>query len=300
MIKILYSPYRLIKKVKLNSVDQLEFQKGALIKVINENAWGVADICPKTELGDSEIDIEIKENGRLRERALELAHEDLVARKNKKSLLFDKFLRNNYLITDFKNIDLNQDKYLNQTLKIKCDRDIQSLSRFLNNIKIDLHLRLDFNSCLSDDLFDSFLNLLSRETLKKIEYIEDPTLINLNWIRWNKKISLAFDFQNHDYDKNFAKFRIIKPSREKLPNNIENAILTSAMEHPVGLAHGLRLAQQATPATFGFLTLNLYEDVGFNKYFLQKENLLNFSEQALEDSGIGMTAELNKLKWIEL
>ncbi len=299
-MKKAFSPYILQKKFRLNSLDQLQPQKGALLKIMDSGAWGVADLSPKPELGDDSIEFEINNGGPLYLRALELAQEDLEARRAGKSLLQNKFIRNNFLINDYKTADLNQALYANNILKIKGDRDIKHLSQVLNSMTADARIRLDFNSILSPDEYRDFLNLLTLETKNKIEYVEDPTVFNLKWKSWNSIIPLAFDFQNVKYDIEFAKFQIIKPGRQKVPYDIKNFTLTSAMDHPVGVAHGLRIAQQLAENDSGFLTLDLFEDIGFNKYFVQNKNYLNFSELALQDIGIGMTEALNNLQWVEL
>ncbi len=148
-MKISHSPYLLKKNNKLNSMHQSHAQSGALIKVIEGEAWGVGDLCPKPELGDDLLENEIKKKGFLFSRALELAQEDLEARLEKKSLLQNKFIKNNYLISDYRNANFNLPCYANQTVKIKADRDILSLSHLLNSLTANLRVRLDFNSCLN-------------------------------------------------------------------------------------------------------------------------------------------------------
>lgn len=297
-MKIFYSRYLLKKKLLLNSQDSPGSQTGALIKIVEADYWGVADICPKPELGDDSLENEIKNRGLLFNRARELAQEDLEARRAQKSLLLNKPIVNNFLVTDYKTADLNQSRYVGQTVKIKADHDILSLSRILNGLVNDLLIRLDFNSILNAEEFRTFLKLLSSETIKKIEYIEDPTVFNAEWKNWNSIVPLAFDFQRGDYNVEYAHYRIIKPSRQKIEPDAYYT-LTSAMEHPVGLAHGLRIAQQRAQNISGFLTLNLFEPDVFNKYFEQNENHLNFSALALSDFGIGMSQELLKLQWDE-
>lgn len=299
------SPYVLHKKKKLNSRDHVAIQQGALIKISDGENWGVADVCPKPEFGDLDLKSEIKNNGSLFLRALELAEEDLEARRMQRTLLKNKNIKNNFLITDYKADDLNKVQYQKNTIKIKADRDIQGLSHIINNLKGEVKIRLDFNSILSVEEYDSFLSLLTLGSKKKIEYIEDPTLCGSEltedqWKKWNLVIPLAFDFQKREYNSDFATYRIFKPSRQKIEKKSKNYTLTSAMEHPVGLAHALRIAQDFAQNDSGFLTLDLYEENDFTKYFEQMQNLLNFSKLALDDFGIGMTDELNRLKWVLL
>lgn len=299
-MRAIYSPYHLKKKTKLNSQEQTDTQRGVLVKIIEGDSWGVADLCPKPELEDDSLENEIKNKGFLYLRAVELALEDLEARRAKVSLLKNKFVKNNFLITDYNTADLNQALYANQTIKIKADRDIRSLSQILNNLIADVKIRIDFNSILTHEEYETFLNLLSSEAKAKIEYIEDPTIFNIKWKNWNNIIPLAFDFQQIEYNPEFAKYLIVKPSRQRLVSGLKNFTLTSAMDHPVGVAHGLRMAQNFAQNDSGFLTLDLFEKTDFDKYFDQNGSYLNFSSTALNDFGIGMCDELNKLKWVEL
>jgi o-succinylbenzoate synthase len=300
-MQLFFSPYVLQKKTPLNAQDNFsKTQAGALLKVVQGEHWGVADLCPHPELGDASVESEMMTKGLLFLRSTELAIEDLLARKNKVSLLQNKKVKNNYLVSNYRQTDLNQSGYVNQSVKIKGDQNISELADKLNHISISMRLRLDFNSCLSDDEFNQFLDLLTRDTLAKVEYIEDPTLLNENWRQWNLKVALAFDFQKENYAEAFARYRIIKPSRQRVPSDLKNFTLTSAMDHPVGVAHGLRIAQQLAQNDSGFMTLDLYERTGFNRYFQQEENRLGFSDSALQDYGIGMSEELEKLEWKSL
>lgn len=293
-MRIQYSPYSLIKKTRLNALDQLATQDGALIKLIDEdNNWGVADLCPWPSLGDLSLIDEINFMGNLYQRALELAADDLQARKEKKSLLQNKWIVNNTLVSNYRAFDYQNPKHVGRTLKIKGDRDIEALASLLNVIHVNNKIRLDFNGVLNKLEFQSFLQLLSNK--ERIEYIEDPTAYDVdNWILWNKKIPLASDFVlGHE---GFT-FKIVKPSREKIQNGTRFTI-TSAMDHPVGVAHALRYAQSFARNVSGLLTLGFYEPTPFQSAFAIRNDVeLNFSAKALGEYGIGMTSELNELGW---
>jgi len=124
-------------------------------------------------------------------------------------------------------------------------------------------------------------------------------LLSDQWKVWNQQVPLAYDFQRAPYNENWARHRIVKPTRERVPEG-ENTTLTSAMEHPVGLAHGLRLAQSLAKNISGFLTLDIFEDTPFHSYFDQRGSELNFSASALREVGIGMTSALQCLEWRDL
>ena len=98
-MKIDFSPYELIRKSKANAKVEDVTQKGTLIRLTDANQnWGVADICPWPALGDLDLASEIKNKGSLYLRAIELALEDLQARKENKSLLRDQWVKNNILV----------------------------------------------------------------------------------------------------------------------------------------------------------------------------------------------------------
>lgn len=298
-MEILFSPY------ELQRTDKPLVQKGALVRVIEGEHWGVADLCPRVELEDNDLQTEIRREGFLYKRSLELAQEDLYARRENRSLLFNEPVPNNILVTNYADFNFNDPALRGMTVKIKGNEDVEPLALLLNTIQNDIKIRLDFNSCLGEWSFQNFLNLLQAPALERIEYIEDPAPFSQSWMRWNKKIPLAFDFQDGEYMAEFARYRIIKPVREALPAGLtKNYTLTSAMDHPVGLAHGLRIAQQDQKRLghkniCGFLTLGLYADVGFYRYFAPHGSWMNFSTRALSQSGIGMAETLQTLKWVE-
>ena len=298
-MELLFSPY------ELQRTDKPFSQKGVLVRVTEGEHWGVADLCPRIELDDSDYVSQIRSEGFLYKRALELAREDLKARQDKRCLLLNEPILNNILVTQYANFNFSDPTLKGLTLKIKGDQNIELLAQTLNQIQNEVKIRLDFNSCLHEGTFQRFLELLQPATVLKIEYVEDPAPFSQAWMRWNKKVPLAFDFQDGEYMVEFARHRIIKPAREALPVGLtKNYTLTSAMDHPVGLAHGLRIAQQDQKrqdqkSICGFLTLDLYVDIGFYKYFEQRRNSLNFSTLALQQAGIGMTEVLSTLNWIQ-
>ena len=335
-MKVSYSPYRLLKKKKLNSKDHGEFQQGALIRVQSDDGfWGVADLCPWSSLGDLSWQQEILESGPLFQRSLQLAEEDLQARRAKISFCEKEitFLNNDLvLVDDGPSLDFLTElkKHADRVVKVKVDSKINQWAYWLNQIDFAIQLRLDFNSSLTTQEFTDFLNLLNPSTLSCIQYIEDPTVFELtSWSIWNQKVPLAIDFQPEwqkisaeSQAKAFAWLKknrtafqnlILKPTRQNLnwawgqlatELNL-NLVLTSAMDHPVGIAHGLRLAQDFiqknfSPQSYGFLTLNLYQPTEFHQNFVQHENQLKFSKQSSLDFGIGMTKALSQLSWLSL
>lgn len=287
---IFYSPYELKRNVKPNKVVSNLVQKGALIKVTDcHGNFGVADLCPWPELGDLNLEQELKLKGPLFQRAVELAKIDLEARKNKITLAQNISVKNHQIVSDFKIFD--PEKAVSKVLKIKGDQKIEELAVFLNQLS-GVRVRLDFNFILSSELFKHFIDLLSEETIQKIEVIEDPFPFDeIEWKKWDQSVPLALDFNQ----KNNQWYRRIgKPAREMLKSAI---YLTSSMDHPVGIVHGLLEAQKYPETYHGFLTLDHYEHTEFNKYFKQDGETLSYKS---DDFGIGFTNELLALNWVPI
>lgn len=293
-MKIQYSPYSLTKKNKVNAKDQSSVQNGSLIRVYeSESIWGVADLCPWPELGDLSLVQEVEKKGPLYLRSLELAAEDLQARQQKKSLLQNRWVDNNILVTDYASFDFQKPDLQGHTLKIKGDKQLFRLIETLEAAPKNLVFRIDFNSILGRDEFQLFLDNISPAV--QIEYIEDPCGYDEElWKKWNQTIPLAVDFVTAE---NNYSVRVVKPTREAVMDD-RKTVITSAMDHPVGVAHALRWAQKFAENKSGLLTLDLYQETSFHKYFIyRQQSEINFSEKALSDFGIGMTYELLQLSW---
>lgn len=281
--------YELIRKQVPNSVTKNLVQEGCLIKIQDEDGFfGVADLCPWPSLGDLSLEEELSQRGFLFQRAIELATKDLTARKNKIKLITEAPIKNHILVQDYKNFDFK--KVTAQFIKIKGDADITSLANLLNQIsELNFKIRLDFNFCLSEEKFRYFLDLLHPNTIKKVDVIEDPFLFNQTaWAELDQKVRLALDwgFGNQNWPH-----RICKPSREFKDNFL---YMTSAMDHPVGVAHGLSFAQKFSELTHGFLTLNTYEPTDFHSFFSQTNENLTYVSDGF---GIGFTDILSKIQW---
>lgn len=296
-MKIQYSPYSLVKKNKVNAADETIQQNGSLIRIFESaDIWGVADLCPWPTLGDLSLAEEISQEGKLFRRALELAHEDLSARKEKRSLLFDKWIDNNILVLDYSQFDFSNPKLRGHTLKIKADNKILRLANILEQAPSDLVFRIDFNGQLTPAEIQLFLDRVSKSV--QIEYIEDPCAYDgTNWRNWNAEIPLARDFVRAEDHFSVC---IVKPAREQV-NTDRSFVITSSMDHPVGVAHALRIAQTRAKEKSGLLTLDLYEETNMHHYFrYRNQSEINFTEEALRDYGIGMSSALCQLDWKDL
>ena len=267
--------YELIRKQPANSKTENLVQVGCLLKITDvENNFGVADICPWPSLGDLNLDQELSQRGPLFQRAVELANKDLQARKNKIHLLSNAEIKNHILISDYKNFDFKS--VTGGVVKIKSDQNISALAEILNQL-VGIKIRLDFNFCLTEIEFRNFLDLLNPETSKTIDVIEDPFEFNQkSWVELNQKITLALDwnFKNHQWPN-----LICKPARYMTDTFL---YMTSAMDHPVGVAHGIAVAQNYPDLVHGFNTNDLYEDSGFG---------------TSEGYGIGFEKQLSEIVW---
>ena len=286
--------YALKRSVKPNAISPFSDQRGTLIKIQDEQGYeGFSDLCPWPSLGDQTLDEELASQGPLYQRAIDLAMLDLQARKDKKVLVTPDPVKNNILIADFRDLKKEFD-YSTVTVKIKGNEHVNDFAKFLvENIVRFKSIRIDFNNCISEFLFSEFINLLNDEVLNKIEYIEDPFFFNRDqWSQHSAKVKLALDWKQTE-DQNWN-VRIWKPSREEKMSCLDFSI-TSSMEHPVGLVHGLHFAQKFPDKTHGFLTTSVYEDSEYTKYFSIENDKLTYQSDGY---GIGFTTVLNKLSWM--
>lgn len=286
--------YALKRRVKANAVTPFLHQRGALIKVQDEfGQEGFSDLCPWPSLGDPTLEEELASKGPLYQRAIELALLDLQARKDKKMLVTADPIKNNILVGDFRDLKSDFD-FSKVTVKIKGNEHVYDFAKFLvDHVEKFQKIRIDFNNCISEFLFSEFINLLTDEVLAKIEYIEDPFFFHRNqWSQHSAKVKLALDWKQTE-DQNWP-IRIWKPSREKKMSCSDFSI-TSSMEHPVGLVHGLHFAQKFPEKTHGFLTGSAYEDNEFSTFFTVENDKLFYQSDGY---GIGFSRILNKLNWV--
>ena len=121
----------------------------------------------------------------------------------------------------------------------------------------------------------------------KIECIKDPFPFDKN--RWKASpLILACDFEKAPG----WPYRVQKPVRTLVDQ--DSLYLTSAMDHPIGIAHGLIEAQKYPEKTHGFMTLDQYQDSPFLKYFNIQKDKMSFDSDGF---GIGFETELNNLVW---
>lgn len=277
--------YQLFRNQSANAKTSSMVQHGALIKWVDpEGNFGVSDLCPWPSLGDQTLEQELLNQGILFQHSVELAKIDLEARKNKIKLISEEVVRNHLLIQDYKNFDFKN--CTENTIKIKGDLDYQTLANCLNESRSE-KIRLDFNFCLTESEFRNFLKLLNPDILKKIETVEDPFPFELqSWSELNQIVCLSLDWSELQWPHTIA-----KPSRKHQDSFL---YMTSSMDHPVGVAHGLAQAQMWPNKIHGFLTLSSYQPTEFHSAFQQSGTDLTYRTDGY---GIGFETVLQNLTW---
>ena len=117
--------------------------------------------------------------------------------------------------------------------KIKYLGDLNSLIEKIKQAKTKL--RIDFNLALTRDQFNSFLAELGQELIKKIDYFEDPYILDEN----QKALPIYENLIACDRDSYCPKihsFRIFKPNIDNF-NFEKNFFVSSYMGHDLGIYH---------------------------------------------------------------
>lgn len=316
-IKVYYSNY------------QLEFNEGSthegcLIKIENEfGSVGYADLHPLLKFKDApkEKQIELfqmKKPTQLFQNTLTFAKKDLELREKKENL-FSKSsmqIQNHYLITNIQLWKVEQLKQIyNHGFKtIKCKWLPQyTRAHFKNLVNIGFKIRLDFNAQWSYAQVIDFISQLSESELKQIEFIEDPCPYDeMSWSSINKKIPLALDFEgasvNWEGELPFKNL-ILKPARDVISDVVQkakqhqlNLVVTSSMDHPVGLlqAAGVLLKVKEQVATcsdvHGLSTFLNLKPNAFTEAIQMKNAVL----LGAEGIGVGFDSLLQDCRWVRI
>ncbi len=300
MKKMWLSPYKLFH-IKAGTIKQ-----GFLLKMrTSEFEEGYADIFPWSEFGDpdpKEIPQLLRQDSKtypLLQRSLYFAEKDGRARVEKKSLGREQKIKNHYLV---ENIDDQTREEIQKALqkgfdrfKLKVGRDwiqerllLQNMSPILGSAKwrLDCNLRgheIDWN----------FLETFREQ----IEFIEDPFPEPR---KWSKNWPWAYDQPQFGIDQVNVRWQILKPAKQsfnKLDKN-QNTVVTSYMDHPIGIAHSLAESQENISQShdFGFMSFSLYKETPFHKHFKSDGPWL-WTEP---ESGIGFTDLLRQQHWMAL
>jgi len=324
--------YQLFPKGKLGSkAVNAPFRQGALLRITFSNGKaGYSDCFPWPELGDVPLATQLcfLKEGKLTtltERSLEFAKIDAEARSEGKSLFKDAvFPQNHFLVTDYRLLDEGRLKALSEDgfslLKVKVGsqpiQEAEKIKELFPLLKeLSIQLRLDFNSSLTPEQVEEFLELLGPASLQ-IDFIEDPTGYHPEvWKslqeKWN--IRLAIDRidpeQISQLDPTSFSVLVVKPAIQDWKKMASIAkqmgvslVVTSYLDHPIGQLYATWVAVQlhADPhiqlEPCGLISQIAYEPNAFSVLLATKKNRLELPL----DLGIGFSSVLEGLKWEEL
>ncbi len=268
MIQFEVYPYALEPVVSLNSKTQKGPRSGALLKMKwPDSKVGYADVFPWPELGDDPLPYHLGEleQGRttsLVGQAIELGRKDALLRSEGTSALKNaSVLKNHYTVADWTSISDAQLNLLQSqgvtSLKVKVGRDWPAEITWLAKVarQNNFHFRLDLNSHEDFSGFEKKMQMLPVEVKQRLEFVEDPFPFDTElWAKASNWAPLAVDFE---YDHvpwdslSSVPFQVlvIKPARQNIELAVQRArahdlqmVVTSSMDHPVGVAHALSVA----------------------------------------------------------
>lgn len=269
MLKFWCHKYTLQPLTSLGALAEGKVRSGALLKIQwPDQKIGYADLHPWPELGDAELEAQLTAiaKGRLShlvEQSIWLARKDAVIRAQGKNAFQGLAkVKNHFLITDFTRVeDLTIEEIKKQgftTVKVKVGRSLEEEAKWIEKFlrMHQLGVRLDFNSKATPASFERFVSSINPALRPRIEYAEDPFPYDPEtWGAANQLVPLALD-QEYDHvhwDKLKAplpfKVVVIKPARQDMKKAVDHAnkfglkmVITSALDHPVGIAHALLCA----------------------------------------------------------
>lgn len=326
MIKFWTHLYELVPMQSPNARTPAAARKGALLKVQWMNGLiGYADIFPWTEYGDLPIEEQIKalSEGKITplvEQSIWLAKKDANLRKAGKNAFAGALkIKNHLLITDFtKFTDENMKEARTNgytTLKVKVGRAVDDEAKFCSKIikQNPVTLRLDFNGATDFSEFERFFSHLSPAEKAKIEFVEDPMPWDEEaWRDCARFAPLAIDMEisKVEWEKYKTKppfgIVVLKPARIDIEKTLKHVsrlalkmVVTSSMDHPIGVAHALYQATELKkfyPNTLldcGCLTHRVYKPNEFSTRIQTTGPYL----KEIPGTGIGFNEVLENIKW---
>ncbi len=293
--------YSLQPAQKLNSQVGVSPRFGSLLRItFNEEEVGYTDLHPWPEWGDQPLHEQLKllkagTPTALAEQALNFARIDAEARARGRSVFSGlPVLQNHSLVTDCAVVLPTQ--FEGQIVKLKVGRDLEFEREWIKAFcaKPGL-LRLDFNSSLQGADFLKWLSGFRDQELKKIDYIEDPCVFDLDiWSQALEKVQLAADLEVADESLRSSLVLIRKPTAIEMvdPMEYKRVVFTHKMDHPFGARIALFVA-----STFYHLLPEKKEICGLDP---QGVYAATGFEGAEEGSGFGFDSTLRDLKWTTL
>jgi O-succinylbenzoate synthase len=329
MMKFWFYRYELEPMSAVGSMSNAANRPGALLKVEWPNRKiGYADLFPWPELGDVDLDTQLiaLKQGRLTklvEQSIWLAKKDAVARSTGKNIFAGAAkVKNHYLLGDINKFNDNTLSNLKSagftTVKIKVGRNIEEEARFISKLvkQNALLVRLDFNAKVDLETYRKFMSYLDLTDRAKIEFVEDPVPWDLE--AWKEAASFTQLAMDQEFEKvNWKemperppfKVLVIKPARRDVEKDLEliekynlKAVVTSSIDHPVGVAHACNIASEIKktfPSVLldcGCLSLRVYKP---SEFFIRVQTTGPFFS-GVNGTGIGFDDLLQRVEWIPI
>ncbi|MCE9519376.1 MAG: hypothetical protein K8R87_07475 [Verrucomicrobia bacterium] len=316
-----FHPYILCSRGSLNAVSLRREFHGALVKVDD----GIGCVHPWPEFGDAPVEEQLKllrEGGtsKVIERALHMAAVDGEARRRGMSLFAGlEIPLSHYSWDQHQPSESQMQRVIGEGWKaiktkgaLNVDETLRSLDALASLVgDATLKFRVDFNSCLTEELFTRFLELMPPQVRQGIDFIEDSfpyDAVRWSEIQHSQGIRLALDKQLRGATEGFE-YAVMKPGRRdwrgminELPSDTR-VVMTSAMDHAIGqsfAAYEAALAWRDIGSRMdlcGLCTEHLFaKDVFFERISSYGGNL----QVDRKGTGLGFDDVLAKLPWKRL
>ena len=315
-MKLSYHLYTLHPQTSLSALAGARERRGALLKAESATGVGYADLHPWPELGDEPLSRHLEQWSKgvttsLMKHSLSLAERDARWRRDQVSpMATAKSVKHHFLINDpagFK-VESSSTKAAlakirdsgYEALKIKMNREL-SLGFLKLAAAEGFRLRLDFNAKGDVALLQQLRDSLDSTTLSRIELIEDPCPYSVSdWQKISADFVLAMDNEFEKRGDGVPAFQVlvIKPARQDVEEAVEYArrwnlkmVITSSLDHPVGVAHALIVASELKSKfpdmvlDSGCDSLRAYRTDEFAQAF------------GADDVGVGFTSLLERIPW---
>ena len=323
-MKIWASRYALKSHASLGGHALSQERHGALIRIeVQSGLVGYADLHPWTELGDIDLDEQLKllsqnQTTALSARSLMLARMDLDARSRSVSAFAGLMIpQSHFLATDIRGLSTEDlaDAWTDgfRIIKLKLGRNIGSEIEKLHVLEKSLlrfRLRLDFNSLLNPTSIAVFLESLPPALVEAIELVEDPIPWNAKtWAKLQEQTGVAFALDRisegeiahlHEAQGSF-RWIAVKPAVQEARRMAAVAaelgvrvFVTSYLDHPVGQSGAaLEAARLGVVETCGLVSSRAFVSNEFS------ERLVWMGPEFIpaEGTGIGFDDLLAKQNW---
>ncbi len=291
-------------------------------------AIGYADVFPWPELGDESLEQQFLNlsKGRLSslmEQSIWLAKIDARLRMDKKNAFVGApKVKNHYLISDFTKFNESQLKEAKSagftTFKVKAGRAVDEEGKFIAKFikQNSVLVRVDFNAKIDFSEYERFISHLGPAEKARIEYVEDPIEWDLDaWREIADLLPVAIDQELEKFKLDLItepppfETIVLKPARIDMEKAIQFAnsfnlkmVVTSSLDHPVGVAHALYQAAELKKEysnrllDCGCLSLRTYKP---NEFSSQIQTTGPFLKE-IRGTGIGFDDLFDRIEWTEI